>query len=93
MIMENKVVRYGIIGLGNQGCTYNLGLFDKGMVPQSEVTAMCDTNPQKIEYMKSKTTNSTCAESNQDYCSQQGCDIRVKNCSKSFFETSIYCNS
>ncbi len=52
-----KKVRYGIIGLGNQGCTYNLGLFDKGAVPQSEVTAMCDVNPQKIEYMKSKTTN------------------------------------
>ncbi|MBE7091071.1 MAG: Gfo/Idh/MocA family oxidoreductase [Clostridiales bacterium] len=54
-----KKVRYGIIGLGNQGCTYNLGLFDKGAVPQSEVTAMCDVNPQKIEYMKSKTTNET----------------------------------
>jgi predicted dehydrogenase len=54
-----KKVRYGNIGLGKQGCTYNLGLFDKGAVPQSEVTAMCDVNPQKIEYMKSKTTNET----------------------------------
>ena len=52
-----KKVRYGIIGLGNQGCTYNLELFDKGKIAQGVVTAMCDCNPQKIENMKQKTIN------------------------------------
>ncbi|MBR3836749.1 MAG: Gfo/Idh/MocA family oxidoreductase [Clostridia bacterium] len=50
-------VRYGIIGLGNQGSTYNWSIFDKGQAKDAVVTAMCDIDPQKIEIMKSKTTN------------------------------------
>ena len=52
-----KTVRYGIIGLGNQGSTYNWSIFDKGKAENAVVTAMCDINPQKIEIMKEKTTN------------------------------------
>ena len=51
-------VRYGIIGLGNQGTNYEIKLFDGGkIIPEAVVTAMCDINPAKIEIMKEKTTN------------------------------------
>ncbi|MBR2616220.1 MAG: Gfo/Idh/MocA family oxidoreductase [Clostridia bacterium] len=52
-----KEVRYGIIGLGNQGSTYNWTIFDKGLAKDARVTAMCDVDPRKIEIMKEKTTN------------------------------------
>lgn len=50
-------VRYGIIGLGNQGSHYVLKIFDAGKTVDAHVTAMCDINPDKIEAMKKKTTN------------------------------------
>lgn len=50
-------VRYGIIGLGNQGSHYALYIFDQGRAVDACVTAMCDINPAKIEAMKEKTTN------------------------------------
>ena len=50
-------VRYGIIGLGNQGGSYCLKIFDKGLAEDAVVTAMCDVNPAKIENIKEKTTN------------------------------------
>ena len=50
-------VRYGIIGLGNQGGSYVRNIFDKGEAVDAVVTAMCDINPAKIDYIKSKTTN------------------------------------
>lgn len=50
--MEN--VRYGIIGMGNQG-SYYLDLFsDKKLVPCGEITAICDINPSKLESAKEK---------------------------------------
>ena len=50
-------IRYGIIGLGNQGGSYVRNIFDKGEAVDAVVTAMCDINPAKIDYIKSKTTN------------------------------------
>lgn len=50
-------VRYGIIGLGNQGSSYVRKIFDCGLAKDATVTAMCDINPQKIEHIKQKTTN------------------------------------
>ena len=50
-------VRYGIIGLGNQGSSYVLKIFDAGKAENAVVTAMCDINEAKIEYVRSKTTN------------------------------------
>ena len=50
-------VRYGIIGLGNQGSTYVLKIFDQGKAPDAYVSAMCDINPAKIDYIKEKTAN------------------------------------
>ena len=50
-------VRYGVIGLGNQGSTYVLNIFDKGLANDAVVSAMCDINPAKIENMKAKTAS------------------------------------
>ena len=50
-------VRYGIIGIGNQGSSYNLNIFDAGEAKDAIVTAMCDIEPKKIEIMKEKTAN------------------------------------
>ena len=50
-------VRYGIIGLGNQGTNYAIKIFDGGKAQDAFVTAMCDINPAKIQAMKEKTAN------------------------------------
>ena len=54
-------IRYGIVGLGNQGSSYLLNLFDKGAIENGVVTALCDKNPAKIENIKAKTTNKDAA--------------------------------
>ena len=45
-------IRFGIIGLGNQGSTYALQIFEKGEIENGTLSAMCDINPAKIEYVK-----------------------------------------
>lgn len=50
-------IRFGIIGLGNQGSNYALRLFDKGVIENGVLTAMCDINPAKIENIKARITN------------------------------------
>ncbi|MBR2432174.1 MAG: Gfo/Idh/MocA family oxidoreductase, partial [Clostridia bacterium] len=50
-------IRYGIIGLGNQGSHYVRKIFDAGKAVDACVTAMCDINPAKIENIKAVTTN------------------------------------
>ena len=52
-----KNVRYGIIGLGNQGSSYLLNIFEGGFAKNACVSAVCDINPDKIEAIKAKTTN------------------------------------
>lgn len=54
-------VRYGIIGLGNQGASYMLGLFDGGKITDAYVSAVCDINPAKFEAVKAKTKNENVA--------------------------------
>ena len=54
-------VRYGIIGLGNQGSSYMLGLFDGGKIVDGYVSAVCDINPAKMEAVKAKTKNESVA--------------------------------
>ena len=49
-------VRYGIIGLGNQGTNYATRIFAQGKAKNAVITAMCDIDPEKIELMKSKYT-------------------------------------
>ena len=51
------MVRYGIIGLGNQGSYYITKLFDNGKIKNAYVSAVCDIDPKKIENIKEKTSN------------------------------------
>ena len=46
-------VRYGIIGLGNQG-SYYTKIFKSGDVKNGVITALCDNNPKKIEIIKGR---------------------------------------
>lgn len=50
-------IRYGIIGLGNQGSTYATKIFDGGKAVDAVVTAFCDIDQTKIDALKAKTTN------------------------------------
>ena len=50
-------IRFGIIGLGNQGSSYMFNIFDAGLVENGVVTAVCDINPVKIENIKNGTKN------------------------------------
>ena len=47
-------VRFGIIGLGNQGSMYAAHLFAGGRIKNGVVTALCDINPAKIDAMKNR---------------------------------------
>ena len=44
-------IRFGIVGLGNQGSNYALGLFDKGNITNGVITALCDNNPANQSYL------------------------------------------
>ena len=52
-----KKIRFGIVGLGNQGSSYTVNLFDGGKIKNGVITAACDINTAKIENLKNKTTN------------------------------------
>ncbi len=46
-------VRYGIIGMGNQG-NYYAKLFSEGKIENGKLSAMCDNDPRKLERAKQK---------------------------------------
>lgn len=50
-------IRFGIIGLGNQGSSYVFNIFEAGLVENGVLTAVCDTNPVKIDNVKNGTKN------------------------------------
>ena len=50
-------IRYGIIGVGNQGTNYAHTIFDAGKAVDAELVAVCDKNPAKIENLKAKLKN------------------------------------
>ena len=50
-------VRFGIIGLGNQGTHYIVNIFDKDLVENGVVSAVCDSNPVKLSAIKEKIKN------------------------------------
>ena len=52
-----KKIRFGLIGLGNQGSSYTFNMFDKGLIENGVISAACDINPAKIENHKQKTLN------------------------------------
>ena len=45
-------VRFGIVGVGNQGSTYACGLFDNGRIENGVLSAVCDTNKVKLNLLK-----------------------------------------
>lgn len=47
-------VRYGIIGMGNQGTSYLFNIFEKGAAIDGEVVAVCDNNPEKLEAVRAR---------------------------------------
>ena len=49
-----NTVRYGIIGLGNQGTHYAVSIFGKGRANNACVTALCDIDEAKTEAIKPK---------------------------------------
>ena len=49
-----KKIRFGVVGLGNQGTHYTLDLFAKGVIENGYITALCDNNPAKIKIMQKK---------------------------------------
>ncbi len=54
-----EIVRYGIIGIGNQGSSYARNIFETGKdgkAVDAVLSAVCDNNPAKIESFKSKTS-------------------------------------
>ncbi len=50
-------IRFGIVGLGNQGSTYFFNIFEKGRVENGVVTALCDKRLERIENIKGRTEN------------------------------------
>ncbi len=44
-------VRYGIVGIGNMG-TAHLDSLGHGHIARAEVTAVCDVNPARLDYVK-----------------------------------------
>lgn len=61
-----KKIRFGVIGLGNQGRNYIVNLFEKGKIENGVVSAICDMNNAKIENVLSQITNKEVARFN-DY--------------------------
>ena len=47
-------IKFGIIGAGNQGTLYSEKIFGAGKIENGVVSAICDTNPKKIEILKGK---------------------------------------
>ena len=49
--MSNNKVRLGIIGIGNMGSSH-LYAYTSGQLPEVEVTAVADINPDRLEFAK-----------------------------------------
>ena len=45
-------VRFGIVGLGNQGSYYTKGLFAKDKIENGVLSAVCDWNPARLDAVK-----------------------------------------
>ncbi len=50
-----KKIKFGIIGMGNQG-SYYAGVFKDGKIDNGELVCICDSNPVKLENAKNKFT-------------------------------------
>lgn len=50
-------IRYGIVGLGNQGTAYAKEFFVKEQVANAVLTAVCDNDPKKVEIFTANVTD------------------------------------
>ena len=67
-----ETLRYGIIGIGNMGSSHALAL-SQGKVKHSTVSAVCDTNPQRLEWAKNNLPASVRIFDNSQEMYQAGC--------------------
>ena len=49
-----KKIRFGIVGVGNQGTYYATSLFAKGEIENGVISAICDVSDVKIDAIKAK---------------------------------------
>ncbi len=56
-----KEVRFGIVGLGNQGSAYAFGLFAKGRIKNARLVALCDNDCEKLDKARLKCEDETVA--------------------------------
>ena len=54
-----KEVRFGIVGMGNQGSHY-ARLLTEGKIDNARLTCMCDNNPAKLENAKNNFASAQC---------------------------------
>ncbi len=47
-------IKFGIVGVGNQGSNYALNLFEKGQIENGVLAALCDSNPVKLDAVRAK---------------------------------------
>ena len=47
-----RKVKFGIVGLGNQGSYYTKGLFMENQIENGILTAVCDWNPSRLDAIK-----------------------------------------
>ena len=47
-------IKFGIVGVGNQGSNYALNLFEKGKIENGVLAAVCDCNPVKLDAVRAK---------------------------------------
>lgn len=73
---NKKTVRYGIIGLGNQGSYYLGKLFNRGLIPDAEVTALCDVESVKLDRATEKleTVHAVCFDDYRKLLDSGLCD-------------------
>ncbi len=52
-----KKIKFGVVGLGNQGTHYIVHLFNEGKIANGEVVAVSDNNPKKWEILQERLPN------------------------------------
>ena len=52
-----KKIRFGIVGVGNQGTYYITSIFNKNLAENALLTAVCDINENKIKKIIQKDLN------------------------------------
>ena len=69
-----KKIRFGIVGIGNQG-SYYAGLFKNGKIDNGELTCVCDINKEKIKLFQNNNPNIKTFENYKDMVKSGLCDV------------------